>query len=434
MDSPGRAVRIVVVQFSGRGGMIHYAFQLCRGLARRGADVTLVTDRRYELAELETPFRVERIFDLWDPKPPGPVPARLADRLARRARRIPRAWRYYRQWWRLIRFLRRERPDVVQFGDIRFPTDLVPLAVVRRIVPRMADVCHNVRPFAVGGRHRGGFRRSRIERLLYRRIYRLFDLVVVHHEASRGEFLATFGLDPADVLAVPLGNMEIFRELDGSTGSGAEHVAALRRRLEIPAEDRILLMFGTMSRYKGIGDMVRALARIRRRRGDVHLVVVGYPSQEFDVEAVRRRARDLGVGDAVRLLPEYVESEAVATWMRLADIAVFPYRAVYQSAALQVALTFGAPVVATRAGAIPEVVEDGVNGLLARPRSAGELADAVLRLLDDPGCARRLGERARRDARTRFAWSRVAASLMRRYEGWAGRSPAAAGRTAREGA
>src|SRR5688572_2679593 len=122
----GAAMKIVFLEPSGKGAMIHYSFQLCRGLAANGADVTLITATDYELAALDAPFRVEPIIELWDPKPPGRVSTAPWAVAWRKLRRIGRALRYYREWLRQIRRVAELKPDVVMLGDIRFAFDLFP--------------------------------------------------------------------------------------------------------------------------------------------------------------------------------------------------------------------------------------------------------------------------------------------------------------------
>jgi hypothetical protein len=186
-------VRLAVVEPSGRGGMIHYAFQLCRALAHEGIEVTLVTGRTYELDSLEAPFRVEKLFDLWDPKPEEAPPGAAA-RTGRRLRRVLRAGRYAREHRRLVAFLSAERPDWVQLGDVRFAGDLLWIAALRRHGLRLTDVCHNVRRFAPGGTAAGLFRHSSMGLELYRRIYRHCERVWVHFDSNRERFLAEIGL------------------------------------------------------------------------------------------------------------------------------------------------------------------------------------------------------------------------------------------------
>jgi glycosyltransferase involved in cell wall biosynthesis len=75
----------------------------------------------------------------------------------------------------------------------------------------------------------------------------------------------------------------------------------------------------------------------------------------------------------------------------------------------------GAPAVCTSAGAMPEVVEDGVTGFVVPPNDSAALARAVLRLRDDPDEARRLGEAARRRVLERFTWPRVVQRCLEAY-------------------
>lgn len=459
-------MRIAVVEPVGRGGLIHYAFEMCRGLAEEGAEVVLLTDRTYELEGVAAPFRVERLLRLWDAKPAGEgepgggTAARSAvvrRALRRSIRRGGRGLRWHRERLRLLRRLRRLRPDVVQLGDLRFAGDLPFLLALRASGLLLADVCHNVRRFSPDG----GFGAGRLARFLFRRIYRQFDAVLVHWEVNRRRFLDTFGPVPGRLRTIPHGSPTLFRELRDP----AVTAETLRARLGLPAagEARVVLAFGTLAPYKGLDLLVQAFAHLRPRgathvevpgsprgathlvvasprgathlevagldrgksldakdleappRGATHLVVAGFPLPGFDPEELRGVARRLGAADRVRVVPGYVPSAEVAAWMELADVAAFPHREVFQSGVLQVAAAFGVPVVASRVGATPEVIRDGETGLLVPPEDPAALAAALDRLLGDPALARRLGAAAAEDARTRLAWRHVAREVLDTY-------------------
>lgn len=404
-------MKIAVVEFAGKGGMIHYAYQLCDALAAAGADVTLLTDRRYELAHLPHRFRADAMLRLWDPKPGGAISLSAAGRAARRVRRAARAVQYYREWLRLIVRLRRDRPDVVQFGDIRFATDLLPLALLKRLGLRLADVCHNVRPFSSRRHSAPLLRSSRPGTALYQRLYGQFDLVFAHFETNRRALQEAFGLDEWRVATIVHGNETIFERLRDPDVTPVR----LRAALGIEPGQPVLLLFGTLARYKGPDTMIRALPDVLASHPGACLVLAGFPAPDFDFDTCRRLAAELDVEQAVRFVPRYIESGAVAAWMELAAVAVFPYRTVYQSGALQVALTFGVPVVVTRVGAAGDVVSDGENGLLVEPGDPAALARAVSRLLSDSALAARLGRAARADARRRFAWDGVARTMLDQY-------------------
>jgi len=386
-----------MVELAGRGGLIHYAFQLARALSARGIEVALITDRDYELEALPHPFEVRPLLRLWDPKPARPPRGGVAG-LPRRA---ARAVRHYREWLRLVRHLRRDRPDVVLLGDIRFPTDLVALIALRRAGLRLADVCHNVHPFGRSGTGSGMPRTSAWMRRAFERVYRRFDVIFVHYESNRRAFLDAFGTPAERIVAIPHGDESLFREL---RDPGVD-AAALRRSLDLPSQAPVVLLFGSLSRYKGADLLIEAFARVRREQPLAHLVLAGFPEPDFDAAAHRRLADRLGVAAAV-----------VAAWMELATVAALPYRAGYHSGVLHLAQTFAVPVVASRVGSLPEVVRDGENGLLVPPGDAAALARALSQLLGDAAAARRMGDAARGDAESRFGWARVAAIVAERLE------------------
>lgn len=399
-------MRIVYLEPAGKGGMIHYAYQLCRALAASGADITLITATNYELDALDAPFRVEKTIELWDPKPAGEISRSWWRVAGRRLRRVTRAVRYYREWLRQIRRVAELKPDVVLIGDIRFPFDLFPLMRLRGKARVLADICHNVHPFAPAGL----FDRSRVQRFFYRRIYRLFDAVFVHFDRNRRELLEAFGVPESRVGVIVHGNEEIFRELR-TPGITA---AALRDRAGI-GDEPVVLFFGTLSHYKGADVLLEAFPRVHRETG-ARVVLAGFPFHDFDVAAHRQRARDLGIANAVTWVPEYIDSGDVAAWMELASVIVFPYRDIYQSGAVHVAQTFGVPTIASAVGAFQDVIEHEVSGLLVPPQDPAALSDALVRLLRDPALAARLGARAMQDAQGPFAWTTIAGTILEKLK------------------
>ncbi|HEX9723549.1 MAG TPA: glycosyltransferase family 4 protein [Vicinamibacteria bacterium] len=398
-------MRVAVVEFAGRGGMTHYAYQMSRGLSAAGLDVTLVTDRHYELDELPHPFRLEKILRLWDAKPSA-----SSSGMVRRVRRVARALVYYREWVRTILFLRAQRFDLVQLGDLRFASDLVCILTLRLLGIRLVDVCHNVRPFSSHGRG-GSFRFSRLGRVAFQRVYRHFERVVLHFEVNRRAFQSTFDLPSERLVVIPMGNESIFEEMRDEQVTPA----VIRARLDLRQEERVVMFFGTISFYKGIDLLMRAFARVHGEHPDTKLVVAGHPLSGFDMDDLKHEARTLGIESDTIFVARYIEIPEVAAWIELASVVVFPYRDVYQSAAVQVAQTMGAPTIVTNVGAMDEVVTDGETGLLVPVEDVDALIEAMDRVLGDDAFAKRLGDAARRDATSRFSWEAIGRKLASCY-------------------
>jgi glycosyltransferase involved in cell wall biosynthesis len=114
--------------------------------------------------------------------------------------------------------------------------------------------------------------------------------------------------------------------------------------------------------------------------------------------------------------PRYIPLEDVGGLMGLATVAVYPYRSSTQSGALQVAYTFGRPVVATATGGLPEAVEQGRSGFLVPANSPPELAEGILKLVNNAELARAMGEYARHLSETRFSWKTVARQINKVYD------------------
>jgi glycosyltransferase involved in cell wall biosynthesis len=136
----------------------------------------------------------------------------------------------------------------------------------------------------------------------------------------------------------------------------------------------------------------------------------------MNMEALTARIAGLGLTKYVVLDPRYIPLEEVGALMGLATVAVYPYRSSTQSGALQVAYTFGRPVVATRVGGLPEAVEYGRSGFLVPAHSPAELAEGILKLVTRPELARLMGEYARHLSETRFSWKSVARQILNVYD------------------
>jgi len=205
-----------------------------------------------------------------------------------------------------------------------------------------------------------------------------------------------------------------------AAGDGAD----VRARLGL-AGKRVILFVGRLEEKKGIPYLAEAYARLQAERPDVHLVVVGAGTYE---EALRRHVAQGGYGARVTLCGR-VDNQEIPGYYQAADVLACP--SIIDSTGetegmpvvLLEAMASGRPVVATRVSGIPDVVKDGVNGLLVEPGDAAGLAAALARSLD-AALARQLAEGALATAAT-FDWPRVAARYIEIFRQVARPRPAA---------
>jgi glycosyltransferase involved in cell wall biosynthesis len=165
-----------------------------------------------------------------------------------------------------------------------------------------------------------------------------------------------------------------------------------RAGLGIPADRTALLFVSTRTRNldvdKGLPELIRAIAIVRRRRPELLLVVAGPVSHAAELEASLGSAGDGWVSLGV------VPPEQKPTVYRSVDLFALPSHYENMPNSLLEAMASGLPVIATPVGAIPEMVADEESGLLVSLRDEHELAERIERLVADPSLRRRLGERA----------------------------------------
>ena len=153
---------------------------------------------------------------------------------------------------------------------------------------------------------------------------------------------------------------------------------------------------GKVGARKGTPVLIDALDRLRGR-ADWRATIAG----DGDVDASRRTVRQLGLADRIEL-PGWLEVEAREDLWARTDVLVLPSTAENLPMVIMEALLRGKVVVATPVGAIPEVIEDGENGLLVPVGDADALARALARLIGDAALRARLGAAARRAHETKY--------------------------------
>lgn len=168
-------------------------------------------------------------------------------------------------------------------------------------------------------------------------------------------------------------------------------------------------MIARLDPVKGHADLLRAHARARRAAPGAELWLAGR-EENVKISALARLARELGLDGSVHLMGHVESLEPVLSVCQVGVVASLGSEAVSRAALEWMAS--GRPVVATAVGGLPELVEDGITGLLVAPGDPDALGDALAALLADPARARRMGLKARERVEERFGL----AALGRRTE------------------
>lgn len=308
-------------------------------------------------------------------------------------------WDYPLALLRLTRFLRRERVDIVH-------AHLYEPSLVGLSAALMART-----PVRVMTRHHSDYH-SRVDRHLHVFLDRLCTTLshaVIAVSSHTADQLVRVEHAPAAKVHVVLNGIDFDRVKPGDPASRDK----LRDELGV-RDGYLLLTAARMHPEKGYEHLLSAMAEIRRRLDRPCLLgIAGTGPLEAHY---RELAESLGVSDCVRFLGFRND---LPDLMLAADLFVLASVAEAFGLVIAEALYLGVPVVATRAGGIPEIVDDGRDGLLVPPGNSAALAAAVVSLLSDPGRRRSMATSGRDKIASRFRFD----AMVRQYESLYDRLP-----------
>ncbi len=204
------------------------------------------------------------------------------------------------------------------------------------------------------------------------------------------EGMIKMGIDPSKIHIIPMGiRPEEWKEADGGR---------FRRKHRLEGK-KVILFAGTKNYHKGAIHLLDAVQNIISEMKNLALVGLGLPTPEWEKKKAgfpQIHLLDLG----------YVSEEEKRDAFQACDLFVMPSRYDSFGIAYLEAWQFGKPVIGARIGAIPEVIEEGEDGLLVEFGNTDQLASAILSLLKNDDLRKRMGKKGRRKVAERFDWQK----------------------------
>jgi starch synthase len=287
----------------------------------------------------------------------------------------------------IARELKEFHPDVLHVQQGHFWFNLI-LPRLKRRYPTVVTI-HDERP------HVGDLPSRKTPQAVMNIAFRAADRVIVHAEEMKQRVVDELHISPSLIDVIPLAVTVEPNEgdLDGDRMPGP-----------------VVLFFGRIWPYKGLEYLIRAEPRISAAVPDVQFVIAGSGEEFGRYEAMMEHPERFEVRD------EFIPHDDVQDLMRNAAVVAAPYIDATQSGVLPTAYAAGRPVVATRVGAFPEMVDDGVTGILVSPRDVVALADAIIAIISNPARWRAMSTAARHRVETDWSPSRLAEQTMATYE------------------
>jgi glycosyltransferase involved in cell wall biosynthesis len=307
--------------------------------------------------------------------------------------------------FRLVKLMFSERPDIVHTHTSKAGMVGRTAALVFNATRPRRGRCAVIHTFH-GHVFEGYF--PRLVSALVRRIEQVLalssDRIVTVSPRQRLDIVQRFRIAPdRKVATIPLGlDLQPLLQLSSAAPD-------LRQELKIDREGVVVGFVGRLVPIKDPETLVRAFARAREIVPNLYLVVAGDGQLRKSLEAL---SRELGLDRHVRFLGW---TDCLACLYATVDICALSSINEGTPVALIEAMAARKAVVATEVGGVPDLIQDGVNGLLVPPRDVGRLAEAIVRLAKTPELRCRMGAAGREYAGANHSAERLVCDVERLY-------------------
>ncbi|MCR4586627.1 MAG: glycosyltransferase [Lachnospiraceae bacterium] len=294
-------------------------------------------------------------------------------------------------WGKSAGLIRAEKPDlvIISWWHPYFAPCYQGLTAHLKGIP-VAFLCHNVLPHE----------RFPLDSVLTKATLKRAAFAIVHSEGDKEDLNRL--LPEMKVCKQVHPTYNAFKMKDMPRGEA-------RKILGLDEESPMILFFGYVRKYKGLDILINAMSESRVRP---KLYIVGDFGK--DKEEYLKLIEDKGIRDLVHIEDGYVPDTEVEKFFAAADLCVCPYRSATQSGIVQIAYGFGLPVIVTKVGGLPEVVDDGRTGYVVKPEDPEALIAAIDSYFSENRQAE-FAENVRAESR-RFSWDRMVETIEGAYE------------------
>lgn len=376
-------LRVAVIEpVGGHGGMDYYDFGLCGGLATEEIDVVLHTCDETKIPVGES-FEVRHTF------------GNLYGQNAVWRSGLCYVWGTFRALFSSIW----ERRSIVHFHYFHVGfLQAFQVGLARLLGLRVVITAHDVEAFV----------ESLEVPALSRWVYRMAHRVIAHNWTSKQELIERIGLSPDKVAIIPHGNyLHALRTLPSRREAC--------KVLDLPEQARILLFFGQIKDVKGLDLLLEAMPRILQKYPDTLLLIAGKPWKS-DFSRYEKLVRDLGIAQHCRMYIRYIQDDEVPLYFGVCDLVVLPYRRIYQSGAVLMAMSYAKTVLVSDLPGMTEIIKDGENGFVFHTGDASDLSRKVNSIFADSERNQKAARKGFEHVRDRYDWRQVSITTNELYK------------------
>ncbi len=374
-------MKVLVLDVNGRGGHAHHIFFMCNALADLGVNVVVITTKAHELDLSKARFAYKQVLTPHYEKKSS----------------LMKGLFYLFSWIKFCFYVFREKPTIIHLHDFKIPFleyYLIKLFHWQKI--KVVCSAHNVT-------HHEKQAATHYLKLLYNS----YDRIIAHAKDNKQKLVAAFNVDAEKIHVIPVGEYSFLAgELKDKT--------AARKLLGISANRKVVLFFGYIRKYKGIGVLLESVAIARQSIPEIFLIIAGEPKEDFSI--YEQTINKLNLADIILSEIKYIPVEDISTYFSASDVVALPYLNIYQSGILYLAYAYQRPVIATNVGGLPEVVEENKSGFIVPPNDPTEFARAIEKSFSDLNKLERMGRYAYQKAKQDYSWEGIAEKMVVVYK------------------
>jgi alpha-maltose-1-phosphate synthase len=364
-------LKILLIQLIGKGGIQLYISQLAKALSRTGNEVVvflgdyLYVSSHYADSNVRiVPINTSSSYLLMSLKMINPL-----------------------SYFRIITLIENEKPDIIHavFEDSY-------LGILLYLVKNKYPIVYTEHDpeFHINEKLFVKLNFSIASTLLRRSSKSIF----VHGENLKN-ILVTDGIPEKKIWVVPHGDYSFYTQWSTETKT----------------EDKTILFFGLIRDYKGLDYLIKAVAIISPLIPDLKVIIAG----DGDFSGYSKTIDEYNLHSHFEIHNRFIPDEEVSYFFQRSSVVILPYIDASQSGIIPIASSFKKPVIASDVGSIPEVIDNGKNGLIVPPRDSKALANAIVTLLTNPQLRKEMGENAYNKMKIFYNWDIIAKKTLDVY-------------------
>lgn len=362
------------------GGMHYYDFGLSSGVAKNDVDVVLYTCEETE-SHSAVDFKLKKYFKgIWGKK--------------------PKIFRAYLYMFGLIKSLIHSKlrsASIVHIHIFHYTTlERITVFLIKLFSFKLVITVHDVESFA------GDYKTNNAQSILSKA-----DLIICHSKVSKCEVIDNLGIQKENVRVIPHGNhLDLVKCLPSKIQA--------RKQLGLESDDKVILFFGQIKTVKGLDILLEALPHVELAFSNVKLLIAGKVWKDnFEIyDQIINRTQ---MSSIIQLDVRYISDDEVSNYYCASDLVVLPYRKIYQSGVLLMAMSHSTPVVASDIPGLAEMIDDEINGLLFESENHEDLSKVIIKALNNPGHIEAMAQRAFEVVKRDYDWDCLGKKTLEAY-------------------